>query len=264
MRVKNTSGEALHRKCVNKYMSYLHKNLMEIEKSKKGYSNNKVPFFVIYCSFLDKLKMLSNEAIKLYVYYGLKIDYKEGCCEFDTHYDCKKLDIPVRRFKSRIKELIINELILIHEEDGNKYLFISPYNSEIKYSHMDNKDDLSRTYRGWIKESKGKDIDGKRIPFFFLPQTFMEYWSKLSTAGAITLYIYCGITMNKEFGFLYKSLETIGEDLGVTKKTLCLWFKDLENAGLIIRHQRGLNMSSCTHLIPSISITSKHLRRYRA
>ncbi len=241
--------------CIDEFTSYLKANKQEIDKSKKQLPNRKTPYFVVYCSLKDRLLSLSHGAVKLYLYCGFSINYKSGY--FISSYDCLSTNkylasMSRRKLRSCINELVTAGLIYIKTFENKMYIFIRPYDTDICFYDDDSIDTLSYKYSRWVESMKLRDQEAKVVnPFFFIPKTFMEYyWERLPQPGSITLYLYCGICMYKSEGYLNKSLPAMSKELGVTRKTIILWFKDLEDNKLVLRHQLSLNTSSCTHLLP--------------
>lgn len=243
---KVIKNKDLHKKLKIEYQSYMH----YCEKSLKYSKKSKEPYFVMYCNFKKLISNISNDALKLYLYLGFNIDYKKGFLIKDECTICKDLDFKKNKMNICLRELKRRNLIYIKKDNhANEFIFMIPYDLDYKsnYSLID----LEEIYKTWIKTSK-ESVE----PFFIIFKKFMDYWCFLSS-GSIKLYIYFGIYMDKKKGFFYRSLDTISNDLNVSKRSISKWFKELEERNLVKRQQLFLNKSSCTYMIPLIDIKNQ-------
>lgn len=243
---KTIKNKELHRKLKIEYQSYMQYCKKSLKYSKKS----KEPYFVMYCNFKKLISNISNDALKLYLYLGFNIDYKKGFLIKDEHTICKDINFKENKMNTCLRELKRKNLIYIKKDNNdNEFIFIIPYDLDNKsnYSIVD----LEEIYKTWIKTSK-ESIE----PFFIILKKFMDYWCFLSS-GSIKLYIYFGIYMDKKKGFFYRSLDTISNDLNVSKRSISKWFKELEERNLVKRQQLFLNKSSCTYMIPLIDIKNQ-------
>lgn len=100
---------------------------------KKQY-NNKEGFFPIFQSFSEKMTNLSNGAIALYVFLGLKSNYQTGI----SFYSIQKLSIifdkSPRTISFWIKDLENNKLIYRKQQtlNGVSTTYLLPYPDENK------------------------------------------------------------------------------------------------------------------------------------
>lgn len=243
---KAIKNKDLHKKLKIQYQSYVKyckKHLKHSKVSKEAY-------FVIYCNFKKLISNISNDALKLYLYLGFNIDYKKGFLIKAEDIICKDIYFKKNKINTCLSELKRKNLIYIKKDNNsNEFIFIIPYDLDNKSNYSI--DDLEEIYKTWIKTSK-ESIE----PFFIIFKKFMDYWVFLSS-GAIKLYIYFGIYMDKKKGFFYRSLDTISNDLNVSKRSISKWFKELEERNLIKRQQLFLNKSSCTYMIPLIDIKNQ-------
>lgn len=243
---KEPKNKDIHKSLRIKYQDYI----QYCKKNLKNSKSSKEPYFVIYCSFGKLLSNISNDALTLYLYLGFNIDYKKGCLIKDEDKICKGTYFRKDKINKCLNELESKNLIYIKKDDNaDNCIFIIPYDLDNKsnYSIIE----LEEIYTTWINTCK-KSIE----PFFILHKKFMEYWCFLSP-GAIKLYIYFGIYMDKKKGFFYRSLDTIANNLNVSKRSISKWFKELEERNLIKRQQLFFNSSSCTYMTPLIDI-DKH------
>lgn len=240
---KESKNRALHKKLKNKYQVYIRYCKENLKYSKKS----KEPYFVIYCNFGELLSDISNDALRLYLYLGFNIDYKKGFLLKNENEICEDTHFKKNKINKCLLELENKNLIYIKkDENAYEYIFIIPYNMDNKsnYSIIE----LEKIYKDWIETCK-KTIE----PFFLLHKKFMDHWCFLSSEP-IKLYIYFGIHMDKRKGFFYRSLDTIANDLDVSKRSISKWFKELEEIKLIKRQQLFVNRSSSTYMIPLIDI----------
>lgn len=243
---KTIKNKDLHKKLRIEYQSYMQYCKENLKYSK----NSKEPYFVMYCNFKNLISNISNDALKLYLYLGFNIDYKKGFLIKAEVTICKDINFKKDKINKCLSELKRKNIIYIKKDDNtNEFIFIIPYdlNTKSNYSITD----LEEIYKTWIKTCK-ESIE----PFFIILKRFMDHWCFLS-AGAIKLYIYFGIYMDKKKGFFYRSLDTISNDLNVSKRSISKWFKELEELNLIKRQQLFLNKSSCTYMLPLIDIKNQ-------
>jgi len=223
--------------------------------------NNKttLAFFIYCCPFIYKIlneNELPSGAFQLYLYCGLMADYSTGFFEADFKEIAKDLKVSERHIYSCFNLLEKKDLVLVKKENRKKYVFISPYPTETFsdppiYNKEEELEQLSKKYRSWIRKNK-KKTEGKSQCFFFLPRSFLKCMTgedKLSP-GAIKLYVYCGIVMDKMKGYTLIGLDKMSKDLGVHKRTVSNWFMELNERKLIERHQMEFNGACCTHIMP--------------
>ena len=224
-----------------------HQNLINDYIDYRWYiSNNYVPYFVLYSRFLDNLRLLKGP-LKLFLYCGLHADYSTGVLDKDFNTVAVDLGVGTRTIYNWLQKLCAAGL-LVHQE---KSLILQPYGiGPAQASHS--KPELIANYQGWVSRFKEA-----QEPFFLIPYGFVEKLQPLSP-GAVKMFLYCGITMNKETGHFYKSLETMAREINEKPRSVSNWLKELQDMRLIERHQLYLNMSSCTHvLLQNLNLNKK-------
>lgn len=108
--------------------------------------------------------------------------------------------------------------------------------------------DYTTLIKGWIeakKYAKGKllhDIkkgeqENKKIRninmFFVIYNTFIPLLKTFKNSKAINLYVYCGLTMDYESGYLKEDLKEISNFFKCTERAVYKWIRELENAGAL-------------------------------
>ncbi|GEQ23407.1 hypothetical protein CBU02nite_39130 [Clostridium butyricum] len=225
----NYTNSELHKKLIKEYESYIEYCIKNLSES----------FFVIYCNLGELLSDISNDSLKLYLYLGFNLNEK-GFLKKDETVICKDICLKQNKLKKCLNELKNKHFIDINEDDGtiyfnNKYCY---YGTQLK--------ELFKT-RKTCKDA---------MAFFIILKKFMDYFNCLSS-GAIKLYTYFGIYMDKKKGAFFRDLDTIADDLNVSKRSISKWFKELEIIGIIKRQQLTLNKSSYTYMIPLIDMENE-------
>lgn len=219
----------VHKKLIFEYESYIQYCKTNLNES----------FFVIYCTFGELLSNISNHSLKLYLYLGFNLNEK-GFFKKDEIEICKDIDFKENKLNKCLSELKDKNLIDM-KKDENAICFNNKYNY----------------YGTQLKELFKRRKTGKEsIAFFIILKKFMDYWCCLSP-GAIKLYIYFGIYMDKKKGAFFRSLDTISDDLNVSKRSISKWFKELEKINLVKRQQLFWNKSSYTYMVPLIDIKTE-------
>ena len=238
-----------HGLCIDLFKYYRSNKLLINEDGKIRYRIDKAfSFLFIYKSFLPYLSLISNGALKLYLYFGINCDYKNGYLSTSMNKLSLSLAVKVVTLRRWIKELQHLNLVYCQRQiSGELSVQITPYGYEKEKKVSSTQ--LSNNYTQWVRNQKTKVNNKLDDPFFIITPEIINMWDEINNIGALKLYLYCGLTMNKETGFTYRSLPTIGKDLSCCKKTLTEWFTDLESIGLIYRHKRGRNLSCCTHVL---------------
>ena len=126
------------------------KNIRNFQKSiemKKKYKEWKLNsldesgYFVIFQGFLEtnKLKNLSGNALKLYIYLGINSSNLEGVVWHSTETISKYFDKAERTIRTWIKELEDNNLIkrMRLKYNGKQYTYLIPYQSK-KINELEN------------------------------------------------------------------------------------------------------------------------------
>lgn len=122
------------------------------------------------------------------------------------------------------------------------------------YDNGDTREELIKKYRYWIRKNKEKEKkpEQKIQPFFFIHRSFLNclIGKDILSPGAVKLYVYCGIIMDKDNGTTFVGLNRMSEELRVHKRTINKWFRELSDRHLIERHQLKFNGRCCTHVMP--------------
>ena len=105
--------------------------------------------------------------------------------------------------------------------------------SNLKRNHLTWRDDNFRYKKGFFPVFAG----------------FKEYMKELSP-GAISLFLYFGMHSNNLTGECTHSLARISDFFNKSVRTISIWIKELEKAGLIIRIQPTFNGNSHTFILP--------------
>jgi hypothetical protein len=102
--------------------------------------------------------------------------------------------------------------------------------------------------KGWIeakKYTKGRllqDIKDNKTNvkkqnninmFFIIYNTFMPILKTFKNSKALNLYIYCGLTMDYELGYLKEDLKEISNLFKCTQRVVYKWLRQLETMGVI-------------------------------
>ena len=117
----------------------------------------------------------------------------------------------------------------------------------LKTSDEKNKifEELRTSYSQWKKE-----IQEMNKPFFAIHTDFKHQFLKDISGGALKLYLYLGFHAKYYTGELWHSSEEIALFFNKDQRTIGNWFKELEDAGLIFREQKGYRMKANTFLRP--------------
>jgi len=235
----------------NLYLSYRLSflKLMNEKKSRKKAKGIKPKYLIIYIDFLDILPTLSGGALALYIFIGLHAN-SYGCSSVTILDFCNELKHSEKKANKWLIELVSKGLIHVYESTIEKFLFICPYNSEIRMNDTDSKTVLGKKYKDWIKERKKKNENNKVVSkFWFIPDTFISYMKGLNTE-ALKLYVYCGLTMDLSYGFLTKARSQITKELGFSSRKIGYCFKELEQKDLVFRQQLKCNTYCHTYILP--------------
>ena len=254
-----------HNELITKYMKYVEDRKVDVKNAKPYYLDLKneyrEPHLAIYCSFISNLNNISKQGLLLYIYCSLNMSYLTGY--FISSIDKIAIDLGYepRTIKKWMNELEDNMLICSIKLDLETQFFIRPYDTG-KYSTnatiINSNDEipadiLTRQYKHWINVHKPQiGIEEKAEPIFHLQNSFIKHLCgkrKLSP-GAVKLFIFCGLVMDKKKGYLYRNLITLSKDLEIKKRTVSCWIDELKDKKLIERHQLSINSSSCIHLLP--------------
>lgn len=106
-------------------------------------------------------------------------------------------------------------------------------------------DDLRTSYSHWKKE-----VQEMNKPFFAIHTDFKHQFLKGISGGALKLYLYLGFHAKYYTGELWHSSVEIADFFDKDQRTIGSWFKELEDAGLIFREQKGYRMKANTFLRP--------------
>lgn len=119
--MKNKSNKSKSIELKNKYSSWKREQL------------NENTFFVIFTDFLtsNKLKEISGNALKLYIYLGLNSDNMNGDVWHGTEKIAKYFEKSERTIRNWFKELQESNLIyrMQLEFNGNAYTYLMPYSN---------------------------------------------------------------------------------------------------------------------------------------
>jgi len=253
----NGNNNTKHKAYIKAYEEYLKICRKELIKSKKNLKNRKTPFFVIYEGFKNYLPLLSNNSVKLYLYIGFNIDYRKGFFICDLDKLSAFFQRSLETLNSWLMELQAAQLILVKQEEGKTYIFISPYNTDLKYDQNNTIEKLVDTYKSWINTKKWSNQESHEL-FYCIPETFMNYWSELRP-GSIKVYVYSILSADVMKGFFFKTLDTICHDLAISRRTAVTCFNELKKCNLIDRFQLEFNGCTYTHIIPITHFSEKFL-----
>ncbi|TBL75986.1 helix-turn-helix domain-containing protein [Paenibacillus thalictri] len=106
-------------------------------------------------------------------------------------------------------------------------------------------EELKESYGSWKKE-----IQAMNKPFFAIHSDFKQLFLKDLSGGALKLYLYLGFHAKYYTGELWHTSEEISSFFGKDQRTIGIWFKELEDRGLIFREQKGFRMKANTFLKP--------------
>jgi len=244
---------------------------------KRKYTNNKYKVLYLYPSFLRYINHLSNNSLRLYLYFNyLKTD--KGSYEFDIRKISTKFKVNTQTIYRSLKELEFFNLINFRRTTykvGNR--LNSLQNTSIEYprrimkkrrykrkKNCQNKSSYTINLLPYSTDTvqilyKDKSISYDEWKYtirtmhnFYikLPFHFSYYWNNFKYLGSIKLYIYSCFNADYKKGYFFKSIDTIASELNVNPKTINFWFKDLMNHKLIDRYQLKFNGPSYTHIRP--------------
>lgn len=106
-------------------------------------------------------------------------------------------------------------------------------------------EDMRLSYGRWKRE-----LQAINKPFFAVHSDFKTLFLKDISGGALKLYMYLGFHAKYSSGELWHSSAEIAQFFSKDQRTIGLWFKELEDRGLIFREQKGFRMKANTFLRP--------------